>query len=128
MDSPGYGYRSREEWGSLSMEYIKRRTSLKRVCLLVDGTKGISSNDEELIDMLCEKGVIFQVVLTKLDKLKSVESTRERLETTQGLLSKIGGAAVWPELIGVSSNRNGMRVGIEELKTCLYAACYPGSG
>lgn len=119
VDSPGYGYRSRDEWGPLIMKYLRSRTSLKRTCLLIESSHGYKSHDEELIKDLAVKGVPFQIVLTKIDKLGGNEVTK-LLEHSESYLRKVGKAAVWGEVVGVSSDSE--RHGIAALRASLCGA------
>lgn len=78
VDMPGYGYARAERaqveaWNKLVRAYLRGRASLRRLFLLIDARHGLKPNDLEIIDMLDEAAVSFQVVLTKGDKLKSHE-------------------------------------------------------
>lgn len=50
--------------------YLTKTTSLHRVLLLVDLGTGLQSSDEQLLDFLCEKTIMVNLVLTKSDKVK----------------------------------------------------------
>lgn len=74
VDMPGYGYAKApkteiERWSRLVRDYLRGRPGLARVILLVDARHGIKANDAAVMDMLDECAVIYQVVLTKSDKL-----------------------------------------------------------
>jgi len=75
VDLPGYGYarvsRSRvKQWTGLIMNYLKGRAVLRRVCLLIDGRRGIMDSDEEVMKTLDDAAVAYQIVVTKWDKVK----------------------------------------------------------
>lgn len=75
VDLPGYGYAkvSKTEvaaWTELLKEYLQGRPNLRRVFLLVDGRHGLKDNDKEIMKMLDVAAVSYQLVLTKLDKVK----------------------------------------------------------
>lgn len=81
VDLPGYGYarvsRSRvREWTGLTIDYLRGRTNLRRVCLLVDSRHGLKSSDEEVMDLLDQSAVAYQVVLTKADKTRAADLDR----------------------------------------------------
>jgi len=74
VDLPGYGYAEAPKtevrrWTALLRGYLRTRTTLRRVCLLVDSRRGIKEIDHPLMQMLDESGVSYQIALTKTDKL-----------------------------------------------------------
>ena len=78
VDLPGYGFaevskRDIERWTSLIHRYLRGRSSLRRTLLLIDARHGIKEPDRPLLKLLDEAAVSFQVVLTKIDKVKPVE-------------------------------------------------------
>ena len=78
VDLPGYGFakaplKEREQWERLVSDYFFQSQNLRRVFLLIDSRHGIKSSDINLIKILGEAGVIFQVVFTKYDKVKKSE-------------------------------------------------------
>lgn len=92
VDLPGYGYAKApkpvvEKWTRLTQSYLRGRASLKRVLLLIDSRRGIGPVDEGVMDALDKSAVVYQVVLTKVDKLKKsevaplVEKTEKALKT-----------------------------------------------
>lgn len=77
-DLPGYGFAKApkkmvREWTDLVFLYLKERRNLKRVYLLIDARVGIKPNDEEVMDLLDLAGVSYQLVLTKIDKIKNLQ-------------------------------------------------------
>lgn len=92
VDLPGYGYAkvSRtqvENWTRLLKMYLAGRSQLKRVCLLIDARHGMKDSDAEMMDMLDKSAVIYQIVLTKGDKLKASERDA-RLAQVKAQLAK----------------------------------------
>ncbi len=81
VDLPGYGYAkvSKSEakgWGPMLEGYLKRRATLRAVCVLVDVRRGVGPEERELLDFLAsrpeiERAMPTQVIVcaTKLDKL-----------------------------------------------------------
>lgn len=115
VDMPGYGFASApkaqvEAWTKLVFDYLRGRSTLKRVYLLIDSRHGLLKNDEAVMDILDKAAVSYQLVLTKADKIKPAA-----LET---LLAKLQRAcakrpAAFPQLIATSSET---RYGIETLQ------------
>ena len=78
VDLPGYGYAKIERkkvhaWTRLVKDYLRGRPNLRRIMLLIDSRHGLKENDREIMKMLDDAAVNYQIVLTKLDKLKVVE-------------------------------------------------------
>ena len=78
VDFPGFGYAkasksSIQKWNNLIKSYIKYRSSLVRVFLLIDSRRGITSPDRDAMEIFNKLAVSYQIVLTKIDKLKSSE-------------------------------------------------------
>jgi GTP-binding protein len=74
VDLPGYGYaraakREIAAWNELILSYLKGRVQLARVCLLIDARHGLKPNDLEIMALLDQAAVSYQIVLTKADKL-----------------------------------------------------------
>ena len=74
-DCPGYGYARAPKaeiaaWTRLIRTYLKGRPQLVRVLLLIDARHGVKPADIEMMSLLDEAAVSYQLVLTKLDKLK----------------------------------------------------------
>jgi GTP-binding protein len=78
VDMPGYGFAKApkekvEAWTSLVRAYLRGRPNLVRVFLLVDARHGLKSPDLGIMELLDEAAVSYQVVLTKIDKIKPSE-------------------------------------------------------
>jgi GTP-binding protein len=78
VDLPGYGYAEASKnairaWTDLMQRYLRRRATLRRLCLLIDARHGIKEIDRPLMALLDASGVSFQLVLTKSDKPKAAE-------------------------------------------------------
>lgn len=74
VDLPGYGYAAAPEktvraWTRLIHAYLRGRVQLRRVFLLIDARHGIKKNDENIMTMLDNAAVTYQLVLTKTDKI-----------------------------------------------------------
>ncbi|KAJ2158716.1 hypothetical protein GGF46_003557 [Coemansia sp. RSA 552] len=74
VDMPGYGFRSRGEWGRFIMRYLSTRKELRRVFMLVEAKVGhLKSTDQSFLELAEEYGVPTQILLTKTDKLKRAD-------------------------------------------------------
>ncbi len=78
VDFPGFGYAkasksSIQKWNNLIKSYIKYRSSLVRVFLLIDSRRGITNLDRDAMEIFNKLAISYQIVLTKIDKLKSSE-------------------------------------------------------
>jgi GTP-binding protein len=87
VDMPGYGFAQAPKekvkaWTDLIKAYLRGRPTLRRVFVLVDSRHGIKPPDREIMEMLDEAAVSYQVVLTKGDKINepSLESVRRATE------------------------------------------------
>lgn len=105
VDLPGYGYAKApadavKKWTRLTQDYLRGRTTLKRVLLLIDSRHGLKPVDQEIMDALDQAAVVYMVVLTKIDKLKPSE-VKSVIDATQRGISRRPGA--FPRLVAVSS-------------------------
>ena len=118
VDLPGYGYAKApkgdvDRWNRLIRLYLKGRVGLRRLCLLIDARHGLKPPDRQVMDLLDEAAVAFQIVLTKTDKLKAGD-LEQRCATIAGEIRKR--AAANPEIIATSAVRGD---GIAELRAVL---------
>ncbi len=75
VDLPGYGYAEApkplvERWTALLTRYLRGRSELQRVCLLLDARHGPKPADLKMMEMLDAAAVSYVAVLTKADKVK----------------------------------------------------------
>ncbi|KAF2400883.1 hypothetical protein EJ06DRAFT_412170 [Trichodelitschia bisporula] len=89
VDCPGYGFASREEWGTEMRKYLQGRKQLRRAFVLVDAEHGLKSSDRALLTMLRDLGTPHQIVLAKVDKWLSPRPRRLTNEkfAEKGLMS-----------------------------------------
>ena len=118
VDLPGYGYAKVSKtqvaaWTRTLKAFLRGRVALRRVCLLIDSRVGLKDLDRDMMEMLDAAAVVYQVVLTKVDKLKSDE-----LEITASMISDelAKRSAAHPMLALTSSNKS---LGIRELRAGL---------
>ena len=74
VDFPGYGFakvplKVRAQWKPMVENYLKHRTTLQLVIILLDIRRVSSSDDSSLIRWLESFNIPFLIVLTKTDKL-----------------------------------------------------------
>jgi GTP-binding protein len=105
VDMPGYGYAAvgKEKianWSKLMRDYLRGRAELARVYVLIDGRRGVKPPDEEMLDLLDQSAVSYQVILTKYDELTTIDRNRI-VEATMIALAKR--PAAYPEIIFTSS-------------------------
>ena len=75
VDLPGYGYarasrKDVERWTALTRDFMRGRSTLRRICVLIDSRHGLKPPDIDVMEMLDEAAVTYQIVLTKADKIK----------------------------------------------------------
>jgi GTP-binding protein len=123
-DLPGYGYARAPKdaaagWQRMVRDYLRGRSVLQRVCLLIDARHGAKASDREIMGLLGESAVAFQAVLTKSDLVGArdladgIVQLRRELERTHG---------AHPEVIATSA-RSG--AGIERLRAALATLAEP---
>lgn len=118
VDLPGYGYAraaksSIAEWTGFTRDYLRGRQNLKRICLLIDARRNLKPGDTEIMNLMDECAVIYQIILTKIDKVK-----KDDVET---IISAIRASAkkhtaMHPEIIATSSQEG---YGIETLRATI---------
>lgn len=118
VDMPGYGYAEApkaqvDAWTKLVFDYLRGRSTLKRVYVLVDSRHGIKKNDEDVFKLMDKAAVSYQVVLTKADKIKAA-GLPALVSETLGKLAKH--PAAFPEILATSSEKG---EGIEEMRAAL---------
>lgn len=120
VDLPGYGYAkaSRDDvaqWIALTKDFLRGRSVLRRVCLLIDSRHGLKAIDIEIMDLLDVAAVNYQIVLTKTDKVKPTALEHLMRTTSEKLIRR---PAAHPVLRATSSEKGD---GIELLRAELAA-------
>eukprot|EP00931_Biecheleriopsis_adriatica_P106566 TRINITY_DN8099_c0_g1_i1.p1 TRINITY_DN8099_c0_g1~~TRINITY_DN8099_c0_g1_i1.p1 ORF type:complete len:438 (-),score=59.78 TRINITY_DN8099_c0_g1_i1:7-1167(-) len=68
IDMPGYGPSARARvFGPDALEFVKNRTSLKALYVLIDARIGFRYSDHEWLEDLGKEGPVKQIILTKCD-------------------------------------------------------------
>lgn len=122
VDLPGYGFAgtvsatTRNQWRRRMEHYLMHREGLVLTLLLVDGEIGPTRLDLEVLAWLRAHGVVFQVVATKHDKVKSSQRDRR----VRDLAARSG---VHPEeVVWVSAEKG---VGVDRLRGLVRDALSP---
>lgn len=118
VDMPGYGYAAVEKakveaWTRLIHSYLKGRSNLARVFMLIDARHGFKSIDADVLDGLDKAAVSYQVVLTKGDSLKKSEVAARIAGIEAGLAKR---PAAYPQVILTSSRDDS---GVPELRAAI---------
>lgn len=125
VDMPGYGYAKApkaqvDAWTKLVFDYLKGRVTLKRVYVLIDARHGIKKNDEEVLSLLDKAAVSYQIVLTKIDKIKAAGVPRLVAETAEKVKKR---PAAFPAILATSSEKV---EGMDELRAAIALAVSGG--
>jgi GTP-binding protein len=105
VDMPGYGYAAvakakAASWSQVARDYLRGRSSLMRVFVLIDGRHGLKQSDHETMRQLDVSAVSYAVVLTKRDEVKLGDQSRRVEETLAALRTH---PAAYPDVIFTSS-------------------------
>ena len=118
VDLPGYGYAraSKEikaDWQGMMFDYLRGRTTLIRVMLLLDSRIELKPADHDVMKLLDRAAVTYQVVLTKADGLKPPALARKQEEVRELIRTH---PAAFPEIATTSAETG---LGIPELRAVL---------
>ncbi|WP_193368839.1 ribosome biogenesis GTP-binding protein YihA/YsxC [Pelagibius marinus] len=126
VDLPGYGYARASKtdiarWNQLTRGYLRGRSQLRRVCLLVDSRHGLKNSDLQVMEELDSDAVSYQIVLTKADKVKPGPLKRLVKETQEAIARH---PAAHPLCLPTSAETG---AGLPELRAALAALAEPAS-
>lgn len=115
VDLPGYGYARASKtdiarWTTLTRTFLLGRAPLRRIFLLIDSRHGLKPGDIEIMDMLDEVAVSYQLVLTKIDKVKTAQLTSVVEKATKAISRR---PAAFPFILETSSEK---RTGLDVLR------------
>ncbi|MBH9987615.1 YihA family ribosome biogenesis GTP-binding protein [Bartonella sp. W8098] len=124
VDMPGYGFAEApkaqvDQWTKLIFDYLRGRTTLKRVYVLIDSRHGIKKNDQDVLTLLDKAAVSYQIVLTKIDKIKPAE-LQKLIDNTHKVIVKR--PAAFPHIIATSSEKG---IGLDDLRETILEAANP---
>ncbi len=125
VDMPGYGFAQApkaqvDAWTKLVFDYLKGRVTLRRVYVLIDARHGLKKIDEEVLSLLDKAAVSYQIVLTKIDKIKE-PAVPKLIEETLGKIRRR--PAAYPHVLATSSEEG---AGMEELRDAIALAVKGG--
>jgi len=90
VDLPGYGFsrvpiKVKASWGNMVETYLRKRSNLKAVVVILDIRRDLSEGDMNLLAWLAEYGITSIPVLTKADKLSRQKSMSRAKDMGQEL-------------------------------------------
>lgn len=123
VDVPGYGYAEApksevKKWQDVLKNYLRGRVNLRRAFLLIDSRHGIKAVDQEMMKMLDEAAVAYQIVLTKTDKISAGALEKIKADTAEKIRKH---AAAAPEILSTSAEK---MVGLENLRASIHQTVY----
>jgi GTP-binding protein len=118
VDLPGYGFadapkKNVDTWSRLNLNYLRSRSKLRRVFMLIDSRRGIGDVDRNVMKDLDSAAVQYQVVLAKSDKIRKSEVPDLVAATTEALMKQ---PAAHPHVLVTSSEKG---LGIPELRATI---------
>lgn len=121
IDTPGYGIKSTQEQGKVTMQYLRDRKELRRSFLLISAEQGFSRFDSQIIDFLTTFGIPFEIVFTKLDKVRDTSMIERIIDE-----SRVLELPTQPQMIFLNSVTNKQfkrRYGIGQLRWAILQSC-----
>lgn len=121
VDMPGYGFAAVSKtmiaaWGSLIRDFLRGRSSLLRVYLLIDSRHGPKTSDAEIMDLFDRSAISYAVVLTKADALKKADRESRVLDTEAAIAAR---PAAFPQVLLTSADTGdgipALRAGVARL-------------
>jgi GTP-binding protein len=124
VDVPGYGYAKAppnevKKWQAVLKDYLRGRVNLRRAFLLIDSRHGINGTDLDMMKMLDEAAVAYQIILTKTDKI-SATAVQKVLAVTADKIKKH--AAASPDILSTSAEK---KIGMDALRAAVFQALLP---
>ena len=123
VDMPGYGFAEApkdmvKRWRFLVNDFLRGRAVLRRAYVLVDSRHGLKPVDAEIMGMLDDAAVSYQLVLTKADKVKASHLTEIAAATAADAAKHV---AAHPRILTTSSETG---LGVAELRTAAVEAAF----
>ena len=90
VDLPGYGYAAvpeevRRQWVALLEHYLRKRTNLIGLVLIMDSRRPLTELDQQMITWFLPTANPMHILLTKSDKLTRQEATRTLREVREAI-------------------------------------------
>ena len=89
LDAPGYGHGSQNDWGEEIIKYLKYRKHIRRIFILINAQHGLQKTDLQVLKLLRQHSVSYQVVATKCDRLEPPSKRQEKLGTVFEEIQKV---------------------------------------
>ena len=123
-DLPGYGFAQApkdkvEVWTDFIKKYLKGRPTLRRALVLIDSRHGLKDVDRQIMKLMDDSAVNYQIVMTKADKVKPGPLSDARDAIAKELSEHV---AAHPEIY-VTSSDDGF--GIADLRAALSELAKP---
>ncbi len=88
-DLPGYGFAKvptvvRKKWIKLVENFLSERESVKLFCFLFDIRRKVDKLDLQLMHFLEQSGKPYLFIMTKIDKVKTIEKKRNAKQIFEG--------------------------------------------
>ena len=123
-DLPGYGYAAAPKakvaaWTDTIKLYLRGRPTLRRALILVDARHGLKDADREIMRLMDDAAVNYQIVLTKVDKVKppALDALRQTLAADLA-----GHVAAHPDILVTSAAAG---TGIADVRAALSELARP---
>ena len=118
VDMPGYGYAAAAKtkvaaWTELIQAFLRGRSNLARVYVLVDARHGLKATDDPALDALGQAAVSHQIVLTKCDELKPADLAGRIADVETAMTRR---RAAFPTVLATSSHDG---AGVPELRAAI---------
>ena len=118
VDMPGYGYAAAAKskiaaWTTLIDAFLRGRSNLARVYVLVDARHGLKATDDPALDALGQAAVSHQIVLTKCDELKPADLAGRIADVETAMTRR---RAAFPTVLATSSHDG---AGVPELRAAI---------
>jgi len=96
VDLPGYGYakiglKTRRAWMDIMYDYFTTKATLKKVFVLIDGKVPPQRLDIEFLVELEKEAIPFDIIITKIDKAKQKELSKNLKELKKELSANLEG-------------------------------------
>lgn len=123
-DLPGYGFAQAPRdkvqlWTDFIRKYLKGRPNLRRALVLIDSRHGLKEVDRDIMKLMDDSAVNYQIIMTKADKVKPGPLAETKAAIQKELAEHV---AAHPEIL-VTSASDG--AGIAEARAALSELALP---
>ncbi|EKM50079.1 uncharacterized protein PHACADRAFT_264598 [Phanerochaete carnosa HHB-10118-sp] len=130
VDAPGYGVRSKAEWGRLFQHYIEHREELKRIYILINGEHGAKDVDASMLENLnnqcmmslqAGRPITMQAIITKTDNIRG--DARSHVQQIRQAIFEAAPLCLPPVITAATKNQFWGR---DEVRRSISEACALG--